>query len=58
MSRRFARFAALALLVPAAAQAQAPKVGPARGTVIVVGGGSMGPEIYGDSSRPPADPTH
>ena len=24
----------------------APKVGPPRGTVIVVGGGSMGPEIY------------
>lgn len=24
----------------------APRVGPARGTVIVVGGGSMGPEIY------------
>jgi cyanophycinase len=26
--------------------ANAPKVGPAKGTVIVVGGGSMGPEIY------------
>src|SRR5215217_1275397 len=24
----------------------APKVGPPRGTVVVVGGGSMGPEIY------------
>src|SRR5215208_808831 len=45
-----------ALLFPAAVQAQAPnrrspaagepKVGPPRGTVIVVGGGSMGPEIY------------
>lgn len=44
------------LIVPAALLAQssarraapsaAPKVGPAHGTVIVVGGGSMGPEIY------------
>ena len=44
-----------ALLFPAVVQAQAPnrrsapagepKVGPPRGTVIVVGGGSMGPEI-------------
>ena len=48
MSRRFARFAALALILPAAAHAQSPKVGPPRGTVIVVGGGSMGPEIYGE----------
>src|SRR5215208_3360446 len=32
-----------ALALPAHAQ---PRVGPARGTVIVVGGGSMGPEIY------------
>src|SRR5215204_5551739 len=48
MSRRVARFAALALLVPVIAQAQTPNVGPARGTVIVVGGGSMGPEIYGE----------
>jgi cyanophycinase len=33
--------------VPARAFAQsAPKVGPPNGTVIVVGGGSMGPEIY------------
>ncbi len=32
---------------PASLSAQsAPKVGPANGTVIVVGGGSMGPEIY------------
>jgi cyanophycinase len=31
----------------ASAHAQAaPRVGPAHGTVIVVGGGSMGPEIY------------
>jgi cyanophycinase len=44
-----------ALLVPALAAAQskptqspagATTVGPSRGTVIVVGGGSMGPEIY------------
>jgi cyanophycinase len=45
-----------ALAVPALLQAQAPdrrtsapaetKVGPPSGTVIVVGGGSMGPEIY------------
>jgi cyanophycinase len=48
MSRRVARFAAVALLVPVVVQAQTPKVGPARGTVIVVGGGSMGPEIYGE----------
>ncbi|MBC7895941.1 MAG: cyanophycinase, partial [Cytophagaceae bacterium] len=35
-------------VLPAAlfAQDRAPRVGPARGTVIVVGGGSMGPEIY------------
>src|SRR5215213_11560819 len=47
MSRRFASIA-VALLLPAIAQSQTPKVGPARGTVIVVGGGSMGPEIYGE----------
>ena len=35
------------LLVPAAAIAQAPKVGPARGAVLVVGGGSLGPEVLG-----------
>jgi len=50
------RVALVAALVPALIQAQAspkrasaskePKVGPPRGTVIVVGGGSMGPEIY------------
>ena len=42
------RVAAVALLIaPSALVAQsAPKVGPARGTLIVVGGGSMGPEIY------------
>lgn len=33
----------VAFAVPATAQ---PRVGPAKGTVIVVGGGSMGPEIY------------
>lgn len=42
-----------AALLPLLVQAQAaptasgpPRVGPANGTVIVVGGGSMGPEIY------------
>ena len=43
-----------AAMVPATLLAQAsgrdagnaPRVGPARGTVVVVGGGSMGPEIY------------
>ncbi len=43
--RRLAAVAAL--LSPHVLVAQpAPKVGPPRGTVIVVGGGSMGPEIY------------
>ncbi len=47
-----------ALIVPAALAAQkqqaapkaaaATKVGPSRGTVIVVGGGAMGPEIYSE----------
>ncbi len=48
-----ARTIIAALVVPVALQAQggappvdAPRVGPANGTVIVVGGGSMGPEIY------------
>jgi cyanophycinase len=47
------RASLVALLLPALLQAQSnsrrgtePKVGPAKGTVIVVGGGSMGPEIY------------
>src|SRR5690349_19656531 len=47
------RASLVALLMPALLQAQSnnrrasePKVGPAKGTVIVVGGGSMGPEIY------------
>jgi cyanophycinase len=36
-----------ALISPSGLFAQAaPKVGPAHGTVVVVGGGSMGPEIY------------
>jgi len=35
------------LIAPSVLVAQsAPKVGPPRGTVVVVGGGSMGPEIY------------
>jgi cyanophycinase len=39
--------AAAALLAANTLSAQGtPKVGPANGTVIVVGGGSMGPEIY------------
>ena len=56
-NRRRAVTLALALAIPAAvaacasvrtdpAPAAAPRVGPPRGTVIVVGGGSMGPEIY------------
>ncbi len=47
------RVAALALLVPGALAAQGravagapPRVGPPAGTVIVVGGGTLGPEIY------------
>ena len=48
MSLRHAKFAVAALLLPAAVYAQTPKVGPPRGTVIVVGGGSMGPEIYSE----------
>ena len=47
------RFAFCALVAPAVLAAQsrtgapaATSVGPSRGTVIVVGGGSMGPEIY------------
>ena len=37
---------ALGLPALVGAQTAAPKVGPAKGTVIVVGGGQMGPEIY------------
>src|SRR5688572_13979421 len=48
MSLRHAKFAVAALLLPAAVYAQTPKVGPPRGTVVVVGGGSMGPEIYAE----------
>lgn len=39
--------AALALLLPVVASAQSPRVGPAHGTVLVVGGGSLGPEVLG-----------
>jgi cyanophycinase len=39
------RWLAATLVVPALLGAQT-KVGPARGTVIVVGGGAMGPEVY------------
>ncbi len=47
MSLEYRRFALCALVAPALAAAQArTTVGPPRGTVIVVGGGSMGPEIY------------
>jgi len=45
----FARRAALTATMLAAnslVAQSAPKVGPAHGTVIVVGGGAMGPEIY------------
>src|SRR5688500_2959544 len=48
------RLAVAAILLPALLQAQAArraaetKVGPPRGTVMVVGGGSMGPEIYAE----------
>ncbi|MEP6491244.1 MAG: cyanophycinase [bacterium] len=42
-----ALFAPVSLVAQSGARAAAPpKVGPAHGTVIVVGGGSMGPEIY------------
>jgi cyanophycinase len=51
--RSFALGALAALVPPIGLVAQsagrvgtAPRVGPAHGTVIVVGGGSMGPEIY------------
>src|SRR5215213_3016502 len=48
MTLRPARFVFAALLLPIVAHAQVPKVGPARGTVVVVGGGSMGPEVYAE----------
>ena len=35
-----------ALLAQSTTRASVPKVGPGKGTVIVVGGGAMGPEIY------------
>jgi cyanophycinase len=51
---RFSRLVVACLLAPAILHAQSSrknaagqtKVGPPKGTVIVVGGGSMGPEIY------------
>lgn len=50
MTRSLALAAALAVVVAAAAPAQtahpAPRVGPPRGTVMVVGGGAQGPELY------------
>ena len=39
--------AALALSLPVFASAQTPRVGSAHGTVLVVGGGSLGPEVLG-----------
>ena len=38
--------AALLAAVPLAAQPAAPRVGPPTGSVVVVGGGAQGPEIY------------
>jgi cyanophycinase len=35
------------LATPVGASAQTPKVGPPRGAVLVVGGGSLGPEVLG-----------
>ncbi|MFI5311773.1 MAG: cyanophycinase, partial [Gemmatimonadales bacterium] len=46
MTTAFLVPAALASQSPGRGAAGVPKVGPAHGTVIVVGGGSMGPEIY------------
>ncbi len=47
------RFALISVAIPSILFGQSgtatggvPRVGPARGTVVVVGGGSMGPEIY------------
>lgn len=46
-SRRLA-VAATTLAIPfSAALAQAPRVGPAHGAVLVVGGGALGPEVLG-----------
>lgn len=36
----------IALAAPMASQVQGPAVGPARGTVIVRGGGQIGPDVY------------
>ncbi|HEX5436974.1 MAG TPA: Type 1 glutamine amidotransferase-like domain-containing protein, partial [Gemmatimonadaceae bacterium] len=47
ISRAAAAVLGVSLVVPALLAAQsATQVGPAHGTVIVVGGGAMGPEIY------------
>lgn len=47
MRPAFAVLAIAAVSIAASdARAQAPRVGPPRGTVVVVGGGTMGPEIY------------
>jgi cyanophycinase len=39
--------ASLALVLPYVVSAQTPRVGPAHGTVLVVGGGSLGSEVLG-----------
>ena len=44
MSTRVCRL--LIVVLPASLAAQSTTVGPAHGTVIVVGGGAMGPEVY------------
>src|SRR5256885_5197537 len=44
--RSLSTIAAL-VIASASAGAQAPKVGPAHGAVLVVGGGSLGPEVLG-----------
>ncbi|HEY3934034.1 MAG TPA: cyanophycinase [Gemmatimonadales bacterium] len=46
MSRLTRLLTAALMTIPSLASGQAPKVGPPRGTVIVVGGGAMGPEVY------------
>src|SRR6476469_3198595 len=40
------QLAALAIPVLSAAAQSSPKVGPPRGAVVVVGGGSIGPDVY------------
>ena len=50
MTRRLALAAALSIALTSSAGAQAgdaaPRVGPPRGAVMVVGGGTQGPELY------------